>query len=43
MAEATGRTLATRLWEYTDDPGIRTWSPISSLETRCTKTSGCRS
>ncbi|ELY86029.1 manganese catalase family protein [Natrinema altunense] len=23
MAEATGRTLATRLWEYTDDPGMK--------------------
>ncbi|WP_276254728.1 manganese catalase family protein [Halomontanus rarus] len=23
MAEATGRTLATRLWEYTNDPGMK--------------------
>lgn len=23
MAESTGRTLATRLWEYTDDPGMK--------------------
>ncbi|OIB58909.1 manganese catalase family protein [Natrialba sp. SSL1] len=23
MAEGTGRTLATRLWEYTDDPGMK--------------------
>ncbi len=23
MAEATGRTLATRLWEHTDDPGMK--------------------
>ncbi|RKD97837.1 manganese catalase family protein [Halopiger aswanensis] len=23
MAEATGRTLATRLWDYTDDPGMK--------------------
>ncbi|ELY97244.1 catalase [Natrialba chahannaoensis JCM 10990] len=23
MVEGTGRTLATRLWEYTDDPGMK--------------------